>query len=164
MPAELHCCLGGRAASGPRCRPEQAQRLFNCRRCNTLATVCTCCDRGQQYCSPVCRQQQRAQQLRHAGQRYQLSERGRLLHAARQRAYMATRSLSRTARPKAMPTDAGRALLRPLRAGRPPESARGSNRSTGALASFPGTEPCCCRCGTRSDLLLRRAFLRRRQR
>lgn len=163
MPAELHSCLGG-CAAGPRCRPEQAQRLFNCRRCNALATVCTSCDRGQQYCSPQCRQLQRTQQLRQAGQRYQLSERGRLLHAARQRAYMATRSLSQTARPKTMPTDAGRASLRPLRAASFPESARGSNRSAEALASFPGTEPCCCRCGTRSYLLLRRAFLRRPQR
>jgi hypothetical protein len=114
---------------------------------------------------PLCRQQQRAQQLREAGQRYQRRERGRLLHAARQRAYMATRSVSPpAARPQATPAASQAALQPPLRATRPLESLRGSSRSAEAPASPTSTEPCCCSCGRRSYLLLRRSFLRRRQR
>ena len=165
MASKSHSAVGDCAASRPRCRPQQAQRLFNCRRCNALATVCTVCDRGQQYCSPLCRDQQRALQVRQAGQRYQQRERGRQMHAARQRAYMAARSLSApAARPQAKSTASWAALPPTPRAGQPPQSPRSSSRSPEALSGPSRAAPCCCNCGRRSCLLLRRTFLRRLQR
>jgi hypothetical protein len=77
--------------STSRCVPTECQRVFRCGPCRALVTICRACDRGQRYCSAACRKQERAVQLRAAGQRCQRKERGRLQHAARQRAYWARR-------------------------------------------------------------------------
>ena len=151
-------------AARPRCHPDLAQRLFNCHHCNTRATVCTTCDRGQQYCSAACRQQQRARQVREAGQRYQLREPGRLLHAARQRAYQASRKVPGAPQPQARRIASAAALPPAPQAGRPPEPPRLPIRSAQTPAGLSSTEPCCCCCGRRSYLLLRQTSLRRRQR
>jgi len=49
--------------------------------------ICSCCDRGQVYCSPACRDTARCLQRRAAKRRHQQSEEGRLDHLDRQRAY-----------------------------------------------------------------------------
>lgn len=49
--------------------------------------ICSCCDRGQVYCSPACRDTARRLQRRAAKRRHQQSEAGRLDHCDRQRAY-----------------------------------------------------------------------------
>jgi hypothetical protein len=49
--------------------------------------LCSCCDRGQVYCSAACRETARRLQLRAANVRHQRSEEGRLDHRDRQRDY-----------------------------------------------------------------------------
>jgi hypothetical protein len=55
--------------------------------CRAVFTVCVGCDRGQRYCSGVCRDRVRRQRRREADQRYQQSERGREAHRCRQQRY-----------------------------------------------------------------------------
>ena len=55
--------------------------------CNAVFAICRCCDRGQRYCSAVCRQRVRRAQVAAAGQRYQASEAGRQAHCRRQLRY-----------------------------------------------------------------------------
>jgi hypothetical protein len=75
------------------CRPEPASarsaRLFLCARCRAQVLVCSCCDRGQIYCTGGCAQIARREGLREAGQRYQASRRGRVAHALRAHRYRA---------------------------------------------------------------------------
>jgi hypothetical protein len=44
-------------------------RLYLCARCRRQVIVCSCCDRGQIYCSSGCAQQVRRRTLQQAGQR-----------------------------------------------------------------------------------------------
>ena len=62
-------------------------RIFSCKHCKTQAVVCSSCDHGTVYCTPVCRIAGRRQAQRDAGRRYQNSRRGRHKHAARQQRY-----------------------------------------------------------------------------
>ena len=55
--------------------------------CNVIFSVCAGCDRGQRYCSSLCRSRQRRKQFRAAGQRYQSGEAGRVAHRRRQHVY-----------------------------------------------------------------------------
>lgn len=69
-----------------------AEVLLKLRRCGnpdclSLFAVCSCCDRGQRYCSPSCRSQARVRQHRAANHRYQRSTEGRLDHRDRQKRY-----------------------------------------------------------------------------
>ena len=67
----------------------EALRLRQCHNstCNVAFAICRCCDRGQRYCSPACRQLVRRVQVAAAGERYQASETGRQAHCRRQRKY-----------------------------------------------------------------------------
>ena len=66
---------------------EANARLFYCVSCRSQAFICSCCDRGNIYCSTKCSQLARQQSLRAAGKRYQNSFQGKLKHAARQKSY-----------------------------------------------------------------------------
>jgi hypothetical protein len=55
--------------------------------CRALFFLCAHCDRGQRYCSLVCRQRSRLRQRRSANRRHQQSPEGRLDHRDRQRQY-----------------------------------------------------------------------------
>jgi hypothetical protein len=66
---------------------EVSGRLLLCKLCRALILVCSCCDRGQVYCTGDCAKKTRRQSMREAGRRYQASKKGRLAHAARQRRY-----------------------------------------------------------------------------
>ncbi|NOT58747.1 MAG: hypothetical protein HOP19_00825 [Acidobacteria bacterium] len=63
------------------------QRFCRAAACGARFFLCRACDRGQGYCSAVCRTQARAQQLRAARQRHQHSDAGRRDHGDRQRTY-----------------------------------------------------------------------------
>ncbi len=52
--------------------------------CQQCFFICARCDRGDRYCSTVCREAARVQSLRQAGRKYQASRDGRFAHAARQ--------------------------------------------------------------------------------
>jgi hypothetical protein len=58
-----------------------------CRNCGTLFFLCASCDRGQRYCSLLCRRYARLRQQRCATRRHQQSPEGRLDHRDRQRRY-----------------------------------------------------------------------------
>ena len=58
-------------------------RWFVCGRCRVQVLLCRRCDRGQIYCGPRCSVAARSGFQRAAGQRYQGSRDGRVLHAAR---------------------------------------------------------------------------------
>lgn len=62
-------------------------RLFNCVRCHQLVFVCSCCDRGQIYCSCLCALVARQEAIRLASAHYQLTRQGKLNHALRQAGY-----------------------------------------------------------------------------
>ena len=74
---------------------EVVLRIRNCRACGVVFCVCGGCDRGQRYCSPVCRWQARRQQLRAANRRHQRTDAGRRLHRMRQRDYRLRRAEAR---------------------------------------------------------------------
>ena len=66
---------------------EKDARLFSCAHCYQQRMICSCCDRGNIYCSPECSQSARKEWVRSAGRRYQNTHRGKHKHAARQRRY-----------------------------------------------------------------------------
>jgi hypothetical protein len=66
---------------------EHSARIFNCARCHRQVIICSCCDRGNIYCGPVCSQTSRKEHMRAAGKRYQKTYDGRMNHAKRQRRY-----------------------------------------------------------------------------
>ena len=55
--------------------------------CGSLFAICSCCDRGQRYCSQQCRDRSRLRQRRAANRRHQRSPEGRLDHRDRQKRY-----------------------------------------------------------------------------
>ena len=63
------------------------QRVCRASGCGQVFWICRHCDRGQHYCSQLCRQQTRRQQHRLANRRHQQSPEGRQDHRDRQRAY-----------------------------------------------------------------------------
>jgi hypothetical protein len=67
-------------------RVMDSYRAFSCGRCRRYQHVCVSCDRGQVYCGE-CRHARRRRCVREAGRCYQDSQRGRFLHAERQRRY-----------------------------------------------------------------------------
>ena len=66
---------------------EDDYRLFNCQRCAKQVRICRRCDRGHLYCSGECSAIRRRESLHRAGARYQQTQRGARLHAARQHAW-----------------------------------------------------------------------------
>ena len=66
---------------------ENTARLYNCARCHHQMTICSYCDRGNIYCGKSCSDQARRTSLNAASKRFQLTRRGRFLHAERQRRY-----------------------------------------------------------------------------
>lgn len=64
----------------------RSARLFLCCRCETQLKICSCCDRGHIYCID-CVAPAREEARQEASKRYQLSLKGRMNHAARQRRY-----------------------------------------------------------------------------
>jgi len=66
---------------------DKDSRLFNCVRCHQQCVICSCCDRGNIYCSPQCSQLSRQELKRASNRRYQNTQRGKHHHASRQRRY-----------------------------------------------------------------------------
>ena len=71
------------------------QRVCRARGCGQVFWICRRCDRGQQYCSQLCRQQACRQQRRLANRRHQQSPEGRQDHRDRQREYRRRRQGTR---------------------------------------------------------------------
>ncbi len=69
------------------CTEETRCRLFLCARCYRQTLVCSRCDRGQIYCGRECALEVRRRNQRAARARYQVSIRGREMHAERSRRY-----------------------------------------------------------------------------
>jgi hypothetical protein len=63
------------------------QRVCRASGCGQVFWICRHCDRGQHYCSQLCRQQASRQQHRLANHRHQHSPEGRQDHRDRQREY-----------------------------------------------------------------------------
>jgi hypothetical protein len=80
----------GRKACGSECS-DAICRLFLCSRCRVQVLVCRRCDRGQIYCFGGCAQEARRERRREARRRYQATDRGRAMHADRNRRYRARR-------------------------------------------------------------------------
>jgi hypothetical protein len=66
---------------------KETYRLYSCGRCACQVRICRGCDHGNQYCASECAAVRRRESRRRAGARYQLSYRGALRHAARQRTW-----------------------------------------------------------------------------
>ena len=66
---------------------EESYRLYSCRGCSLLVSICGRCDRGNIYCAGECAAESRRASNRRAGTRYQRTRRGARRHAARQQAW-----------------------------------------------------------------------------
>ena len=110
------------AETAVKSKDERSHRLYNCRRCGKLVTLCRRCDRGNLYCFDGCAQLQRAESLRRARLKYQRSEKGRLNHKVAQQRYRA-RLDERGAQAKVMdhgsPHAGGQLARRPAQATEP---------------------------------------------
>lgn len=71
------------------------QRFCRAHECGQIFWICRHCDRGQYYCSALCRWQVRRQQRRLANRRHQQTPEGRADHRDRQRDYRRRRSQAR---------------------------------------------------------------------
>jgi hypothetical protein len=71
------------------------QRVCLGSECRAVFYLCPRCDRGQRYCSHVCRNQARLHQHRRANHRYQNSQEAREDHRERQREYRQRRTQAR---------------------------------------------------------------------
>ena len=65
----------------------ESSRIFYCVLCKEQCVICSCCDRGQIYCSKTCSNSARRSSCLAAGERYQKTHYGRLKHAMRQSRY-----------------------------------------------------------------------------
>ena len=63
---------------------EETYRLYSCRGCSVLVSICDRCDHGNIYCPGECAAVSRRAANRRAGARYQRTRRGARRHAARQ--------------------------------------------------------------------------------
>lgn len=68
-------------------KTKNTARLFYCARCFAPVVICSHCDRGNIYCGSICSERTRTLNHRIANQKYQLSLKGQLKHAQRQRRY-----------------------------------------------------------------------------
>ncbi len=66
---------------------EHTARIFNCARCHCQVIICSCCDRGNIYCSQSCSSISRKESVKVAGKRYQKTYSGKMKHAERQKRY-----------------------------------------------------------------------------
>ena len=66
---------------------EESYRLYSCRGCSVLVSICGACDHGNIYCAGECAAISRRASNRRAGARYQRTRRGARRHAARQQAW-----------------------------------------------------------------------------
>jgi len=121
------------------------QRFCRAESCGTIFWICRCCDRGQQYCSDLCRSKGRRQQRRAANLRHQGSIEGKLDHRDRQRAYRQRLAASRV-------TDQGSADRPPegnipLPAYAPPAAAGNGSKSSLQIRTIHDLGmPCCVLC------------------
>lgn len=148
--------LRATAMAARRAAAAQAHRRLRCHFCGSLMQLCVPCDRGQRYCGALCRDQGRRRQVRQAGQRYQQTEAGRLLHAARQRAYAARRKAGQLAAVDSPATVAARSQQAVLC----PTTVSGSARRKPQplhRVTHPLQSPACCRCGRSGDGWIRRS-------
>lgn len=130
-------------------------RLFLCARCRAQVFICRRCDRGQRYCAAQCASAARRESLREAGRRYQLTRRGRHVHAARARRYRIRHQFVTHHGSPASPADD---VLPP-----PPNDVAVAPANVVAQASTSGS-PRCRRCACALPPFLRTGFVRRRGR
>ena len=131
-------------------KTKKTARLFNCHRCHQPVSIFSRCDRGNIYCGSTCSGRARALNHRIANHKYQLSLKGRLKHAQRQRCY---RERQKAIAKKV--TDQGSPVLPP-------------NGVLPERPNEPSTRQVCvthCHfCGEPVSLFLRNGFLRHRER
>jgi hypothetical protein len=145
-PQEKPCSSG--------CKGSPYPRLFLCLRCRDQVVICSRCDRGQVYCGRECASEVRRSKQRKARRRYQASERGRQLHADRNRRY---RARGRRV------TDQGPVLVAPP--DRQPEPAPAAALAAKTAVSVAtGRLSACYRCGEPVSNMVRQYPIRRPRR
>jgi hypothetical protein len=93
LPSWNACCpMPGLRVDGSQRSNGFPSEILPSNRLPHLFFICTHCDRGQRYCSSICRRTCRLQQRRAARRRHQHSLEGRLDHRDRQRAYRLRRA------------------------------------------------------------------------
>lgn len=126
---------------------EHTPRLFSCIRCHAQVIICPHCDRGQIYCSSECSAAARFQSCRAAEKRYQLTLKGKMMHAMRQRRYRARLKEKMTDHSSRSP--AQNALLCKVK-----------NKANESVVSHAIRQPRCCFCKKSVSSLFRTGFLR----
>jgi len=152
-----------------------SHRYFLCARCRRSVRICSCCDRGQRYCSDRCSAEARRIQIIEAGARYQRTERGRRNHAARQQVYLERRAQKVTHQGSLnSPSDlqprssvAAMVLLyviwqQEVRDEPPTEEPSKDHQDPEEAGNARGTEPRCHFCGLPCGRFARRGPIRRR--
>lgn len=136
------------------CVDESPCRIFVCARCRCQVLVCRRCDRGQLYCAGTCAQKARHERQREARRRYQVTMRGREMHAERSRRYRARQQRV---------TDHG--LTKPDNDGLSHRSNVDAVSRAPSFNRMPQTPPICHFCRRPASAFLRLSALRpRRQR
>lgn len=73
---------------------KESCRLYNCGFCGDQVLICSKCDRGNRYCSVLCRQGARRKTMRLSSGRFQKTFRGRKRHAKRQHQYRRSKKVT----------------------------------------------------------------------
>ena len=137
---------------GVGCLGSSSARLFACSRCSSQVLICRRCDRGHVYCRD-CAQVVRREAMRDAGRRYQMTRRGRMMHAQRARRQRARQKIVTHHGSLPKPPD-DQVVKRPAAA---------SIKSPSLRSSSLGRPPWRCHfCGDICPEFVRQGFLKRR--
>ena len=122
-------------------------RLYFCCRCQAQVIICSRCDRGHRYCTNECAVDARADSLKRATRKYQLSRAGRFNNAARQQRHRERKKQIVTH--QGSPPAAAHDVLKTLFTW--PESTQKPDQN--------GSNVCCHHCGAVCEPFLRQDFL-----
>jgi len=156
MPGDYSTRFGLRPCPSSSEADTTTARFFLCAGCRAQVFVCRRCDRGQIYCAGACAQEARQRSQQEAGRRYQATAPGRMKRAARNRLYRARMKIVTHQGSPPQP----RNDVVPPRWSKPAAAREVIMRSRPPEPGFLH----CHWCGERCSPLLRKEFLRRRQR
>ena len=165
MPGDYSTRFGLRPCPSSSEADTTTARFFLCAGCRAQVFVCRRCNRGQIYCAGARAQEARQRSQQEAGRRYQATSPGRMKRAARNRLYRARMKIVThqgsppQPRNDVVPPDAA-PLAATVTASKPAAAREVVMRSRPPEPGFLH----CHWCGERCSPLLRKEFLRRRQR
>lgn len=147
----------------------ESYRLFACRRCHRLVSLCRRCDHNQVYCLTGCAVTARRESRRESARRYARSLRGRTANARRQDRFRQRRREKVAQAIVDEPVTEPPELVKVTHQGSPGEHTfallANPMRVRATAVIHPSTRLLCCHgCGDNAAQFLRRSFLRPHER